>query len=268
MLQHVSDSVEKAQAMLLSVEGECQKMGLQLNANKTEVMTFNINEKAKITKKNGTIYSQSRRTSSTLDLTSARQRRPPGYGRPIHGEHSTTSRIFGTLPCLMTSKEQSSWPRCNPSCYMVQRYGHLLQCKKLGSMADTQVCSGWSSTLHGGIWSGMRSSMEIYIGSLQKSWREDFEWQDTVFDTLNWLQATSFYGNRRRDELHEAASLWFLSTSSCEILVSKQQQISEHVWWTVMFGVLSLPEETRPDDSIYIPSIVYEQREVEITLNY
>ena len=51
----VSDSVEKAQALLLSVEGECQKMGLQQNAKKTEVMTFNINEKAKITTKNGTI---------------------------------------------------------------------------------------------------------------------------------------------------------------------------------------------------------------------
>ena len=51
----VSDSIEKAQALLLSVEGECQKMGLQLNAKKTEVMTFNFNEKAKITTKNGTI---------------------------------------------------------------------------------------------------------------------------------------------------------------------------------------------------------------------
>ena len=51
----VSDSVEKAQALLLSVEGEWQKMGLQLNAKKTEVMTFNINDKAKITTKNGTI---------------------------------------------------------------------------------------------------------------------------------------------------------------------------------------------------------------------
>ena len=51
----VSDSIEKAQALLLSVEGECQKMGLRLNAKKTEVMTFNINEKAKITTTNGTI---------------------------------------------------------------------------------------------------------------------------------------------------------------------------------------------------------------------
>ena len=49
----VSDSIEKA--LLLSVEGECQKMRLQLNAKKTEVMTFNVNEKAKITTKNGTI---------------------------------------------------------------------------------------------------------------------------------------------------------------------------------------------------------------------
>ena len=97
--------------------------------------------------------------------------------------------------------------RWNPSCYMVQRHGRLLQCKKLGSMAATQVCSGWCSTLHGGIGSGMRSSMEISLESLQKSGREDFEWQDTVSDTLNWLQATSFCGNRRRDELHEAASL-------------------------------------------------------------
>ena len=38
----------------------------------------------------------------------------------MHGEHSTTSRMFGPLPCLMISKEQSSWPRWNPSCYMVQ----------------------------------------------------------------------------------------------------------------------------------------------------
>ena len=51
----VSDSVEKVQALLFSVEGECQKMGLELNAKKTEVMTFNINEKAKITTKNGTM---------------------------------------------------------------------------------------------------------------------------------------------------------------------------------------------------------------------
>ena len=132
----------------------------------------------------------------------------------MHGEHSTTSIIFGTLPCLMTSKEQSSWPRWNPSCYMVQRHGRLLQCKKLSSMAATQVCSGWCSTLHGGIGSGMRSSMGISLELLNKSRREDFEWQDTVSDTLNWLQATSFYGNRRRDELHEAASLSLLSTSS------------------------------------------------------
>ena len=51
----VSDSVRKAQALLLSVEGECQKVGLQLNAKKTEEMTFNINDRAKITTKNGTI---------------------------------------------------------------------------------------------------------------------------------------------------------------------------------------------------------------------
>ena len=113
-------------------------------------------------------YSQSMRTLSTLDLTSARQRRTSGYGRPMHGKHSTTSRIFGTVPCLMTSKEQSSWPRWNPSCYMVQRHGRLLQCKKLGSMAATQVCSGWCSTLHGGIGSGLRSSKEVSLESLKK----------------------------------------------------------------------------------------------------
>ena len=163
-------------------------------------MTFNINEQAKITTKNGSL------PGSTLDLTSTRQRRKSGHGRPMHGEPSTTSSIFGTLPCL-TSREQSSWPRWNTSNYMVQRHGRLLQCKKLGSMAATQVCSGGCSTLHGGIGSGMRSSMEISLKSLQKSGREDIELQDTVSDTLNWLQATSFYGNRRMDELHEAASL-------------------------------------------------------------
>ena len=47
---------------------------------------------------------------------------------------------------------------------------------------------------------------EVLCGDLP-SGREDFELQDTVSDTLNWLQATSFYGNRHRDELHEAANL-------------------------------------------------------------
>ncbi|KAK2159313.1 hypothetical protein NP493_1729g00048 [Ridgeia piscesae] len=51
----VSVSVEKAQTLLLGVEGEFQKMSLQLNAKKTEVITFNINEKTKITTKNCTI---------------------------------------------------------------------------------------------------------------------------------------------------------------------------------------------------------------------
>ncbi|KAK2159306.1 hypothetical protein NP493_1729g00040 [Ridgeia piscesae] len=51
----VSVSVEKAQTLLLGVMGECQKMGLQLNTKKTEVITFNINEKSKITTKNCTI---------------------------------------------------------------------------------------------------------------------------------------------------------------------------------------------------------------------
>ncbi|KAK2190868.1 hypothetical protein NP493_66g06018 [Ridgeia piscesae] len=153
----VSDSVEKAQALLLSVEGECQKMGLQLNAKKTEVMTFNINEKPKITTKHGTILA--------------------------------VKEDFKYLGFYISSTEKDIW------------------CKKLGSMAATQVCSGWCSTLHGRVGSGMRSSMEVSLESLKKSGREDFEWQDTVSDTLNWLQETSFYGNRRRDELHEAASL-------------------------------------------------------------
>ena len=90
-----------------------------------------------------------------------------------------------------------------------------------GSEAWTLNCSARSSArwllhkyaqdecsmLHGGIGSGMGSSMEISLGSLQRPGREDFEWQATVSDTLNWLQPSSFYGNRRRDELHEAASL-------------------------------------------------------------
>ena len=97
----VSDSVEKAQALLLSVEGECQKMGLQLNAKKTEVMTFNIGEKAKITTKNGTIlavkedfkYLGSYISSTEKDI---RVRKAHAW-RELH---SMASRIFGTLDDL------------------------------------------------------------------------------------------------------------------------------------------------------------------------
>ena len=86
------------------------------------------------------------KTSSTLDLTSARQRRTSGYRKPMHGEHSTTSRIFGTLPCLMTSKEQSSWPRWNPSCYMVQRHGRLLQEARLDGCCTSMLRMVFSAT--------------------------------------------------------------------------------------------------------------------------
>ena len=49
----VSSKVEQAQELLLSVEKECMKVGLQLNAKKTEVMKFNINEDVRITTLNG-----------------------------------------------------------------------------------------------------------------------------------------------------------------------------------------------------------------------
>ena len=40
----LSDDMEAAQQLLLQVEGECMKVGLHLNAKKTEVMLFNIGE--------------------------------------------------------------------------------------------------------------------------------------------------------------------------------------------------------------------------------
>ena len=173
-------------------------MGLELNAKKTEVMTFNINEKAKITTKNGTMLAVK---ESWILHQLDRKGHPDTEGSCM--ENTPRPQEYLALCYAM----QSSWPRWNSSCYMVQRHGRLLQCKKLGSMAATQVCSGECSTLHGGIGSGMGSSMEISLESLQRPGREDFEWQDTMSDTLNWLQPSSFCGNRRRDELHEAASL-------------------------------------------------------------
>ena len=158
-------------------------------------MIFNINEKAKITTKNGTILTVFKYLGSYISSTEK-------DGRPMHGEHSTTSRIFGTLPCLMTSKEQSSWPRWNPSCYDSEAWTlTAVQEAQLDCCYTSMPRIVFNITWREG--SGMRSSMEISFESPQKSRREDFEWQDT----LNWLQATSFYGNRRRDELHEVASL-------------------------------------------------------------
>ena len=40
----LSDDMEAAQQLLLRVEGEYMKLGLHLNASKTEVMLFNIGE--------------------------------------------------------------------------------------------------------------------------------------------------------------------------------------------------------------------------------
>ena len=47
--------MKQAQELLLSVEQECMKVGLQLNAKKTEVVTFNIKEDVRITTHNGSV---------------------------------------------------------------------------------------------------------------------------------------------------------------------------------------------------------------------
>ncbi|XP_072165156.1 uncharacterized protein [Diadema setosum] len=40
----ISDMTEKARELLLAVEKECKKIGLRLNAKKTKVMAFNIDD--------------------------------------------------------------------------------------------------------------------------------------------------------------------------------------------------------------------------------
>ena len=55
MTSHSCQTPSRKHRPCCSVWRASPKMGLQLNAKKTEVMTFNINEKAKITTKNGTI---------------------------------------------------------------------------------------------------------------------------------------------------------------------------------------------------------------------
>ena len=51
----VSNNVEQAQQLLLRVEQECRKVGLGLNAKKTEVVTYNIKEDVKISTLNGSV---------------------------------------------------------------------------------------------------------------------------------------------------------------------------------------------------------------------
>ena len=40
----ISDTAEKARELLLAVERECRKIGLRLNAKKTKVIAYNIND--------------------------------------------------------------------------------------------------------------------------------------------------------------------------------------------------------------------------------
>ena len=77
-----------------------------------------------------------------------------------------------------------------------------MQCKKLGSMAAIRMLRMMFNVT----WRD-RVRNEVLYGDLPRITKKIFEWYDTVSDTLNWLQTTSYYGNRRRDELHEAASL-------------------------------------------------------------
>ena len=50
----ISDTTEKARELLLAVERECKKIGMQLNAKKTKVMAYNINDTT-ITTLDGTV---------------------------------------------------------------------------------------------------------------------------------------------------------------------------------------------------------------------
>ncbi|WP_143215098.1 reverse transcriptase domain-containing protein, partial [Acinetobacter baumannii] len=50
----VSDTAEKGRKLLLAVERECRKVGLQLNAKKTKVMAFNTDDAA-VSTKDGTV---------------------------------------------------------------------------------------------------------------------------------------------------------------------------------------------------------------------
>ena len=54
----LSDSVEQAQELLNRVELECSKVGLRLNAKKTEVITYNLPEHPPLTTTGGTVLKE------------------------------------------------------------------------------------------------------------------------------------------------------------------------------------------------------------------
>ena len=54
----ISDHIEEAKELLLSVERECKKVGLGINADKTKYMKYNIEEEIEIEIANGTRIEQ------------------------------------------------------------------------------------------------------------------------------------------------------------------------------------------------------------------
>ena len=179
-------------------------MGLQLNAKKTELMTFNINEKAKITTKNGTILAVKEDFKYLGSYISSTE-------KDIWVRKAHAWRALHDLKIIWHSAMPDDLKR---AIFMASVESILLYGSEAWTL--TAVQEAWLD----GCYTSMlrmvfnvtwrdRVRNEVIYGDLplKKSGREDFEWQDTVSDTLNWLQATSFYGNRRRDEFHEAASL-------------------------------------------------------------
>ena len=137
----VSDSVTRAPALLLRVEGECQKVGLRMNAKKTEVMTFNIEGDVRISTiddsalevKDDFNYLGSYIRSTEKDI----QVRKVQAWRP---------RTFESRPCQILSKGPCFGHELNPFCYMTRRLGHSQWSRRCSMMAATYACSGRSST--------------------------------------------------------------------------------------------------------------------------
>ena len=64
----ISDLVEEAQELLLSVEKECSKVGLQINADKTKYMSYNITDDVNLKLEDGTEIKRAETESKEQDF--------------------------------------------------------------------------------------------------------------------------------------------------------------------------------------------------------
>ena len=204
----MSNSFEKAQALLLSTDGGWMQEGG--STLRKQVMNFNIKEEVKITTKAGLSLAVKKDFWVSWLLCQLHWVRHLSKESTNLESTLRPSRTFWSPLCRKTSKELYSGLRRNPLYPSFRRHGREIRARgSVWRVTVTLACSGWWSSMSPGrIESETKSSIAVCLVSPSTSGEWDSDWLDTAYGALRWLLVTWSSGNRLRQKPHEETRLY------------------------------------------------------------